>query len=479
MRISNLVYALSQFLLILAAAFLPSLALSAWDGDGVTLVFAVQAALMAGLGLLFRRINLRPREVTIREGFLLVSGGWAFIALCGALPFVFSGYVPRLADACFETMSGFTTTGATILADIERLPRSLLLWRSMTHWLGGMGVIAIAVALFPFFGIGGFQLFKTESPGPIKSKLVPRVSDTAKILWRIYIGMTAVEAVLLLPGGVPPFEAVCISFATMATGGFATRNASIAAYPSAYVHYVIVVFMFLAGANFTLHFLALKGKPGSYLKDPEFRFYAAVIACATAVVLGSRLLNGALPDGETVRGALFQVVSIVTTTGFITQDYDAWPWVAQCTLLLLMFLGGCASSTGGAIKHIRVLAMLKQIGAETRKLLVPHSVTPVRLGGKPLEPATGSAIMTFICLYLLTFLFGFFGMLSVGLDPVSATGAVAAALGNVGPGLGVVGATDNYRALPEIGKWLLSLLMLAGRLELFPIFILFRRSFWR
>jgi trk system potassium uptake protein len=479
MRFSNIAYALSRLLLILAAAFVPSIALAAVDGDGMITIFLVQAALMGGVAFLFGRLNLRPSELSVREGFLIVSLAWVLMSLLGALPFVLSGYVASITDGFFETMSGFTTTGATILIDIEALPRSLLLWRSLTHWLGGMGVIALAVALFPFLGVGGFQLFKAESPGPIKDRIVPRIRDTAVILWAVYVGLSVAELGLLLAGGMPWFDAVCVTFGTMATGGFVPRNPSIAAYPSAYLHYVIILFMFLAGVNFSLHFGLIRGRVREFVRNPELRLYAAFIVASTLLVVASRLRDGERLSERLFRGSLFQVVSLITTTGFITENYGLWKPFAQMLFVLLMVIGASSSSTGGGVKNIRVLVLLRSVGAHLKRLLHPRSVVPVKIGGRVVSEEAVASVLAFLALYLLFFIGGTLAMLVAGLDIVSAVGAAAATLGNIGPGLGSVGAVENYAHVHPAGKWVLSLLMMAGRLEIFPVVVLLRRSFWR
>jgi trk system potassium uptake protein TrkH len=479
MRLSNVVYALSRLLIILSVAFVPPAIFAAVDGDGLLTAFLAEAAIMAGVSFAFRMLNLRPRELSVREGFLIVSLAWVLMSFLGALPFVVSGHVPSITDAFFETMSGFTTTGATILRDVEALPRSLLLWRSTTHWLGGMGVIALAVALFPFLGVGGFQLFKAESPGPIKDRLVPRIRESALILWLVYLALTVAEIGLLLAGGMSGFDAVCVTFGTMATGGFATHNASIAAWQSPYLHYVIILFMFLAGVSFSLHFGLIRGRVREFFRNPELRLYASIVLAATLLVIGSRLRTGEALSEAVVRGSLFQVVSIITTTGFITENYGLWQPFAQMLFVLLMVIGASSSSTGGGVKNIRVLILMKSIGAHLKKLLHPRSVVPVKVGGMVVSEDAVGNVLAFLALYLLFFIGGTFAMLALGLDIVSAVGAAAATLGNIGPGLGSVGAVENYAHVHPAGKWILSLLMMAGRLEIFPVVVLLRRSFWR
>jgi trk system potassium uptake protein TrkH len=478
LKISNIVYTLSGLLLILSGSFILPLAFSIYYKDGLQFTYAIQAAGMALLSLILKSFIRRPEELTVREGFLIVTLSWILLTLFGAIPFMVSGFIPYFTDAFFEAMSGFTTTGATILTDIEALPKSLLLWRDMTHWLGGMGVIVLAVAIFPYLGTGGIQLFKAEVPGPIKDKISPRISETAKILWVVYFIFTIVETILLMLGGVSFFESLCTTFGTMGTGGFSPRNGSIADYPSAYVHYVVIVFMFIAGTNFSLHYWALKGKLRRYFSNPEFCFFLMVIGIAIGMILTARLAGGAIFSEELFRGSLFQVVSIISTTGFITEDFEQWPLVTRIILLSLMFIGGCTSSTGGGIKNIRILVLFKEIGSELRKLFHPHGIFPIRLGGHPVPEKTVSNIVVFIALYILIFFFGVLTMAWLGLDLHTSIGSVAATLGNIGPGIGTVGPVENYSHIPLLGKWVLSFLMMTGRLEIFTILVIFTRSFW-
>jgi trk system potassium uptake protein TrkH len=437
---------------------------------------------MAGMLLLssiLKSFIKRPTELTVREGFLTVTLSWVILSLFGAIPFMVSGFIPSFTDAFFETMSGFTTTGASILTNIEALPRSLLIWRDMTQWLGGMGVIALAVAIFPYLGVGGFQLFKAEVPGPIKDRISPRISETARILWMVYLVFTIAQTILLMLGGLSFFESLCTTFGTLATGGFSPRNASIAAYASPYLHYIITLFMFIAGVNFSLHYWALKGKLNRYFKNSEFCFFGMIICIALGLVMVARWMGGEIFSEELFRISLFQTVSIVTTTGFVTQDYEQWPFVTHIILLALMFIGGCTSSTGGGIKNVRVLVLLKEMGSELKKLFHPHGIFPVRVGDKPVPENVVSNVVVFIALYMLIFLFGVLAMAALGSDIDTSIGAVAATLGNVGPGIGTVGPVDNYSHLPILGKWVLSFLMMTGRLEIFTVLVIFTRHFWR
>ncbi len=479
MQVKDIAFVIARLCFIEGLCLLLPLACSLYYGDGQhVLLMVLIAALLIGSSFSFIPAA-RPDDLSTREGFLIVSLSWTLLTLFGCIPFMISGFIPSFTDAFFEVMSGFTTTGATILQDVEILPRSLQVWRHMTQWLGGMGVIALAVAVLPVLGVGGAQLFKAEVPGPTKDRISPRISDTAKILWAVYLVFTGAEIVLLVAAGIPFFDALCISFTTMATGGFAPLNASIAGYPSALAQYVIVVFMVLAGTNFSLHYWALKGRPLHYFRNPEFRLFVAIIGGAFVVITGIRLYYGAAPGEELVRSSLFQTVSMITTTGFVTQDYELWPFSCQFILVLLMFVGGCAGSTGGAMKNVRILVLFKYLGAEVKKLFHPHGVFPVKMEGKLVPEGLVSNIMAFLALYMLLFLGGVLALTLLGENIDTAIGAVAATLGNVGPGIGNVGAVENYSAIPPAGKWVLSFLMLAGRLEIYTVLVLFMPRFWK
>jgi trk system potassium uptake protein TrkH len=478
LKISNIAHTLSGLLLILSGSFILPLAFSFYYKEGLQFIYALQIAGMLLLSLILKSFIRRPTELTVREGFLTVTLSWVILSLFGSIPFMVSGFIPSFTDAFFETMSGFTTTGASILTDIEALPRSLLLWRDMTQWLGGMGVIALAIAIFPYLGVGGFQLFKAEVPGPIKDRISPRIGETARILWMVYLLFTVAETILLMLGGLSFFESLCTTFGTLATGGFSPRNASIAAYSSPYIHYIVTLFMFIAGVNFSLHYWALKGKLGRYFKNSEFRFFGIVICIALGLIMVARWMGGEIFSEKLFRDSLFQTISIVTTTGFVTHDYEQWPFVTHIILLALMFIGGCTSSTGGGIKNVRVLVLLKEMGSELRRLFHPHGIFPVRVGDKPVPENVVSNVVVFIALYMLIFLFGVLAMAGLGLDIDTSIGAVAATLGNVGPGIGTVGPVDNYSHIPILGKWVLSFLMMTGRLEIFTVLVIFTRHFW-
>jgi trk system potassium uptake protein TrkH len=440
--------------------------------------FILAAAVTSGIGFALWRWNPSDPGIHDREGFAIVSFGWSAMAVFGALPFLLTGAIPSATDAIFEAMSGFTTTGASVVEQIEELPKSVLFWRSFTHWLGGMGIIVISLAILPMLGIGGMQLFKAESPGPTKDKLTPRIRQTAALLWGVYVLLSALETALLMLCGMDLFDALCHTFGTMATGGFSTRNASIAAFDNPWIHWVIIVFMFIAGTNFTLHYHALRGRPLRYIRDAEFRYYGATVLCAVVAVLLSSWssLRG---NGQHLRDVVFQVVSLLTTTGYVTADYERWHPFAILVLLLLMFIGGMAASTGGGMKVMRVVIVLKHAHIEIKKLIHPHAIFPLRFGKRIIAQDIATNVLGFFLLFIVIFVAGGAVLLMLGLDFPTALGASIACLANIGPGIGVVGPTGNYTSLPVLSKWVLIVMMLMGRLELYTVLVLFSRSFWR
>ncbi len=446
--------------------------------DAGDLALTSGVTMAAGLGL-WLPLRIHTAELGARDGFVIVSLGWIVASLFGCLPFVLSGSIPAWTDAYFETMSGFTTTGASILTDIEALPAGLLFWRSLTQWIGGLGIILLSVAILPLLGVGGMQLFQAEVPGVTVEKLTPRIGQTARILWLVYVLMTAVQAVLLTTGGMSVFDAVCHSFSTVSTGGFSTKNASIAAFASPYVETVILVFMFLAGASFTLHYKALRGKVGAYLRDNEFVFYCGMLMVVIPLVYAGIPQTGSNGVLQDVRAAAFQVVSIVTTTGFATADYERWAVAAQIILLVMMLTGACAGSTAGGIKLVRITLLLKTGWNQMKLLVHPRAVFPVRHNGRSVETEIIVDVMAFFVLFMTVFVLATIVLAALGLDFLTAVGAVAASLGNIGPGLGSVGPVDNYAHLSVGAKWVLSFCMLVGRLELFTVLILFTPAFWK
>ncbi|MGM0565700.1 MAG: TrkH family potassium uptake protein [Bacteroidota bacterium] len=435
---------------------------------------AITVFLGLSLFLIFRKA---PKTMSKREGYIIVSFSWVIISVFGALPLFFSG-VANYADAFFETVSGFTTTGATILTDIEGVSKGLLFWRALTHWIGGMGIIVLSLAILPVLGIGGMSLFVAEVPGPTPDKLHPRITATAKRLWGIYVLLTFVETLLLMLGGMDLFDGLSHAFATMATGGFSTRDASIAAF-SPYIQYVILVFMLLAGTNFTLHYLALHGKLKEVFQNEEYRYYLGLLALASLIISLVLIFNAGMPVEKAIRDALFQVVAIVTTTGFITSDYLLWPGFLWMLIFLLMFTGGSAGSTGGGIKIMRQLLILKNSFLELKRIIHPNAVIPVRFNGRAVPGNVMYNIMAFFVIYLIIFATSTLIMSSMGLDYETAIGSAAATLGNIGPGIGGVGPVENYAGIPLGGKWFLSFLMILGRLELFTVLIILSPAFWR
>ncbi len=471
---------LGALLIYLSGTLLAPLPFSIYYSDGVWLSFLLSALICFSVGGLLFRCCRSDKELSVREGFAVVTFGWTFFALFGALPYLLSGAIPSPLDAIFETMSGFTTTGSTILTEIESLPQSLLFWRALTHWLGGMGIIVLSLAILPMLGVGGMQLFKAEVPGPTADRLRPRIQDTAKLLWGVYLLLTALETLLLMLGGMSFFDAVCHSFATLATGGFSTRNASVAAYDSAYIDGVITIFMILAGVNFTLHFQLLRGRLNEVHRNEEFRCYLGIIFFTTLIIMLFNWSGETYQSlGENLRFSTFQVASIITTTGFGTADYETWPVLAQYLLVMLMFIGGCAGSTGGGMKVARILLLFKHAQVQLFRLIHPRAIRLVKLGNRPVDKEVLQSILGFFALFIGVFVLASLLMAASGMDLISGGAAVVACLANIGPGLGTVGPVDNFAAVPAFGKSVLIFCMLMGRLELFTVLVLFFPSFWR
>ncbi len=418
------------------------------------------------------------KNIGKREGYLIVSITWIVMSIFGALPFVFSGSVPSFTDAFFETISGFTTTGASILTDIESVPKNILYWRAMTHWIGGMGIIVLTVAILPVLGIGGMQLLIAEMPGIAPDKLHPRITATAKRFWGIYVILTLVEIVLLWAGEMGFYDSVCHAFATMATGGFSTKNDSIAGFMP-YTQYVITVFMILAGMNFTLHFFSFHGQFKKVFKNEEFRAYLTIIVVITVILTSGLVVVEKYNLERAFRDSIFTVASIITTTGFVTADYITWPVFLWIFVFALMFIGGSAGSTGGGVKIIRHLLLLKNSWLELKRTIHPSAIIPVKYGGKPIAQQIIFNVMAFFLMYVLIFAAGVVVLALLGMDFETAVGASIASLGNIGPGIGGVGPVENYAFISPAGKWILSFLMLLGRLELFTILLIFSPAFWK
>ncbi|TBN05476.1 TrkH family potassium uptake protein [Hyunsoonleella flava] len=461
--------------------------------DGVTgslSLAAILALVLGGVVMLFTRKH--NKEMNKREGYIVVAFGWIIMALTGTLPYVITGSIPSFTNAFFETMSGYTTTGASILNDIEAMPKGILFWRSLTHWIGGMGIIVLAIAILPLLGIGGMQMFAAEAPGPSADKLHPRITDTAKRLWLIYFGYTAAETLLLSVAGMSFFDAINHALCTVSTGGFSTKNASVAHWNGQpVIQYIIIIFMFLAGTNFVLSYFAFKGKVQKVLHDEEFKLYFKFIAIFTIIAalliyfradVSVSSIEHPMVWGEgesAVRHALFQVLAIVTTTGFVTADYTMWTPFLVVFFFGLMFLGGSAGSTSGGVKVVRHMLLIKNGFLEFKRALHPSAILPVRYNKKAISGDIVFNILGFFILYMLSFIIGALVFSTFQLDFSSSIGLAASSLGNVGPALGDFGPVNNYAALPSLAQWWASFLMLIGRLELFTVLVLFTPFFWR
>jgi trk system potassium uptake protein TrkH len=449
--------------------------------DGSEKAFAVSMAVTCALGMVIFALAGRPsdRYLSHRDGAVIVTLGWVVACAVATMPYLMSGSITSLTNAYFESMSGFTTTGATIVTDIEKLPMGILLWRSETQWLGGMGIIVLSIAILPFLGIGGMQLYKAETPSPVVDKLTPRISDTAGSLWKIYIAFTVLQVWLLLSGGMTLFDAVCHAFTTMPTGGFSTKNASIAHYHSPYFEFIIVVFMMIAGTSFSLHYKLFKGQFGAVGKNPELRVFWTIVVCFALLVTYDIYGNVYDSIEDSLRYAVFQVVSVITTTGYVTADYEKWPGFSQQILLMCMFLGSMAGSTGGAIKIMRFILLIKHSYLEIFRIIHPHATTVVKLGDMPVSQSVLRSVWGFFALYVGLFAIATLLMSLLGMDMISSISSVATCLGNVGPGLGVVGPMDNFFGIPSTGKWILIFCMILGRLEIFTIIVLLAPGFWK
>lgn len=483
MRLAVVARVMGLLLIVFSGTMLPPAGL-AWFESTVTLsafLAAAGIALVAGMLLYFPFRGVQ-QELRLRDGFVIVTLFWALLALFGSLPLLLSGVTPSMADAYFEAMSGITTTGATVISGLDHLPGSVNLWRGIMHFLGGGGIIVLAVAVLPLLGVGGMQLIKAETPGPMKeTKLTPRIRETAKGLWAIYLGLNVVCVTTLLLAGMAPLDAIIHSVSAVSTGGFSSHDASVAYFQSPAIEAILTVFMFLGGVNFALHFVAFRARNArAYLFDGEFRAYALVLLAATFFVAFYLFASRTYPDfAGALRFALFQVVSISTTTGFATTDFGMWPPVLGGLLMILGFFAGSAGSTAGGIKLMRIMLLFKQGACELRRLVHPNAIVTLKLGGKTVPERTISAVTTFFTAYL-----GIFALLGIviaamGVDLITAFTAVAACLNNVGPGLGAVGPASTFAGVPAGAKWVLSFAMLLGRLELFTLLVLFTRVFWR
>ena len=486
MNIRSVIRINAALLTVLGVAMLIPASVGYGYGEDVS-AFLISSTMCAAIGLTGWAFTRKHNKLTTKDGFTIVTIAWVVTALAGSLPFYLGGFIPNFTDAFFESMSGVTTTGATIIGNpltlpnlpygIESLPHGILFWRSFIQWIGGMGIIVFTIAILPLLGVGGVQLFRAEVPGPLADKITPRVRETAKYLWMVYFSFTLAEIILLGVGGMDWFDAVCHSFTTMPTGGFSTKNASIAYYGNSYIHYTVILFMFFAGINFTLHFRAITGDVTSYFKDREFLYYLGITLCITLCISLGLYVQGNSWSHHHFRDSLFQTVSILTTTGYGTADYELWPYFAQFILLLLMFVGGMGGSTGGGIKIIRVILILKYIAIETRQMLHAKAIIPIRIGSRYISRDVIRNTVGFFLFYIFIFAATSLILSAMDLDLSSATGLAASAIGNIGPAFGDFGPTENYAMLPDIGKWLLSFCMLLGRLEIFTVMVLFSHTF--
>ena len=456
--------------------------------DGITFELTLSSFVVLSFGALLmlsgRQYN---KQIQKREGYLIVSLGWILMALSGTAPYLFSGTITDFSSSFFETMSGYTTTGATILQDLEVVPKGILFWRSTTHWIGGMGIIVLAIAILPFLGIGGIQLFSAEAPGPAGDKLHPRITDTAKRLWLIYVAYTLVETFMLYFAGMSFFDALNHAMSTMSTGGFSTKNESVAFWnDQPIIQYIILLFMFLAGTNFVLSYFAFTRKFQKIFKDDEFNLYVKFLLFFTVLVVGMLFFSeqsarvASLKEFEfSLRAILFQVVSVVTTTGFVTTDFTQWTPFITVVFFGLMFLGGSSGSTAGGVKVVRHMLMIKSGFLEFKRALHPNAIIQARYNEKTVSDAISYNILGFFILYMLSFIVGALGFSSFGMDFESSVGLAASTLGNVGPALGDYGPSHTYAALPDMAQLWASFLMLLGRLELFTVLILFTPFFWK
>jgi len=479
MNFKMVLKSLGILLICEALLMLPSFLVALFYADGDAVSFAVSIVMLAVLGFLMLKVKPASRSIYARDGFAIVAFGWILISFFGGLPFYLSGAIPSYVDCFFESSSGFTTTGATILKQIEGLPRGILFWRSFTHWIGGMGVLIFTLAILPSVGVGRLHLMKAESPGPSPDKLVPKIGNTAKILYGIYLLLSLVLVLLLLAGGMSLYDSLIHMFGTAGTGGFSNKNASVGAFNNTYIYIVITVFMFLFGINFTLYYNILKGNVKSALKDVELRVYFGIVA--VSILLIALNINGTVFKSvwESLMHSAFQVTSIITTTGYVTTDFNQWPVFSKYILVLLMFIGASAGSTGGGMKVIRVVILVKVIKRELMKIIHPRSICSVKIGGKPVDEESTTGVLAFFFFYMLLFAVA---ILIVSLDgkPLETTvTAVACTIGNVGPGLDEVGPIGNFSEFSNLSKLVFSLIMIIGRLEIYPILLLAVPSFWK
>ncbi len=478
----NLLMVLKSLGALLICEFLaltPSLLVAIYYKGEDIKAFLITMFIALALGTLAFSVKPKSKHIFTRDGFAIVALGWILISIIGALPLYLSGAIPSFVDSLFEASSGFSTTGATILTEVESLPRGILFWRSFTHWIGGMGVLVLTLAILPTLGTGAIQIMKAESPGPTPGKLVPRLKTTAKVLYSIYLAITVLQVVLLVIAGMPLYDSLIHTFGTLGTGGFSNMNSSVGAYNNVYIEVIITIFMFISGANFALYYYFFKGDIKALFKDGEFKFYSGVVI-ASIVFIAINLTGSVYSTFlEALRHSSFQVSSIITTTGYSSTDFNLWPDFSRTILLLLMFLGGCAGSTAGGIKNIRILLLLKAAKREVQRILHPRAVYPVRVSGKVVEDKVVTGVAVFFSVYMIIFIVALLLISIEGKDMVTNFSAVATTLGNVGPGLNIVGPMGNFSSFTDYSKLLFSFLMLVGRLEIYPMLLLLLPSFWK
>ena len=470
---------LGVLLLCEAVAMLPSLAVAFIYNDSGITAFSYTIIILILIGLSLLRIKPYSENLYAKDGFAIVAFGWIFMSVLGALPFYFSGAIPSFIDGFFEAVSGFTTTGASILKTVEDLPHSILFWRSFTHWIGGMGVLVLTLAILPSVNATSIYIMRAESPGPSPGKLVPKVGNTAKILYGIYLVITVVQVVLLLLSGMPLFDSLVHTFGTVGTGGFSSKNISVGAYNNVFAEIIITVFMLVSGVNFSLYYQVAKGNIAALFKDEEFRFYISIVSLSIIMITMNLYGNVFKTISESLRHSTFQVASVITTTGYSSVDFDKWPVFSKLILFFLMFIGGCAGSTAGAIKNIRILLLLKSAKTHLMRIIHPRGVYPVRFGGLVLEGKNVGEILSFFSMYIFIFVISVLFVSLEGYDITTTLTSVAATLGNIGPGLALVGPMGNYSIMSPFTKIVLSLTMLIGRLEIYPILLLTIPSFWK
>jgi trk system potassium uptake protein TrkH len=470
---------LGSVLCIEAVLMIPSLTVSVIYGQSDVHAFLISMLILLTVGLLLRLLRPEDTQMYARDGFAIVSLSWFFVSLFGALPFLLSGAIPAPVDAFFESVSGFSTTGASILTEVESLPKGILFWRSFTHWVGGMGVLALMLAVLPSVKASTVHIMVAESPGPNPGKLVPKIGQTVKILYVMYTAMTIVQIILLRISGMPLYDSIVNSLGTAGTGGFSVKNSGIGAYGNLAAEIIIAVFMLLFGTSFSLYFQIIRGNIKQYFRDVEFRFYFGIVLTSIVLITIDLTSNVFGSLWESLRYASFQVSSIITTTGYSTTDFNLWPSFSKSILVMLMFIGACAGSTAGGIKCIRIVMLMKLVRREVHRIIHPRSVYAVKVNGKSVDENTLSGVAVFFYSFVAIFVIALLIVSLDGKDMVSNFTAVAATIGNIGPGLGIVGPMGNFSSYSALSKAVFSFCMIAGRLEIFPVLLLFAPTFWK